>query len=251
MSRSKGQWGRSEILNSVAISGCTSIFDASCDSDRLDCLQPVSLCLQPPWHLLGLLVHDLRRALLGILDDCKLLIRSLFERQHDTAADGMSTSILICKQTWSYILLKMGLWRLIRLVYKLGWNIYSELQGPIEAEERGRGIEITTPPRGGVKWALPMSPDITPKRPAGKINRGHDETNESQEVIQTSYGHAGALGLIMEDGDDDDPFLVRSQPRQTRTRVGSRPTAGDGSRRRSLGAQVDRLKRRAQSEPLY
>ncbi|KAG7566966.1 hypothetical protein FFLO_01225 [Filobasidium floriforme] len=153
--------------------------------------------------------------------------------------------------TWSYILLKTGLWRLMRLVYKLGWDIYSELQGPIEGEEQGRGIEITTPPRGGVKWALPMSPDITPKRPAGKINRDHDETDESQEVTQTTHGYVGALGLIMEDDEDNDPFLVRSQPRQTRTRVGSRPTAGDGSRKRSLGAQVDRMKRRAQSEPLY
>lgn len=137
----------------------------------------------------------------------------------------------------------------MRLVYKLVWDICSELQEPLGEEEEGRGIEITTPPRGGVKWALPMSPDITPKRPAGKIDRDHDETDERQEMIQTSHGHAGALGLIMED--DDDPFLVRSQPRQTRTRVGSRPTAGDGSRRRSLGAQVDRMKRRAQSEPLY
>jgi hypothetical protein len=246
LSRSKGQWGRSEILNSVAISGCTSIFDDSCDPNRLDRLQPVSLYLQPPWHLLGLLVHYLRRALLGVLDNCKLLIR---ERQYDTAADGISMSISMCKQTWSYILLKTGLWRLMRLVYKLVWDICSELQEPLGAEEEGRGIGITTPPRGGVKWALPMSPDITPKRPAGKINRDHDETDERQEVIQTSHGYLGALGLIMED--DDDPFLVRSQPRQTRTRVGSRPTAGDGSRRRSLGAQVDRLKRRAQSEPLY
>jgi hypothetical protein len=138
----------------------------------------------------------------------------------------------------------------MRLVYSLSRDIYSELQGPVEEEEEGRGVKITTSPRGGVRWALPMSPDITPKRPARKINRDHDRNDERPDMEETPDGHAGALGLIMEQ--DDDPFLVRPRPRQTDTRVElPRPMVGEGNRRRSLGAQVDRMKRRAQSEPLY
>lgn len=153
----------------------------------------------------------------------------------------------MCSQTWSYLLLKTGLWRLARTLYILVRDISQELQGPVK-EEEARRIEFATPTKG-VKWALPMTPDSTPKRTAGRIyHHDHDRLDEgAPSWIPNTGTQPGALGLILEE-EEEDSFYLRPRQADVRARAG-RPNAA-GGRKRSLGAQVDRMKRRAQSEPL-
>ena len=132
----------------------------------------------------------------------------------------------------------------MRLVYKLARIIYSEVQEPAQ-EEEGVIVPPVTPRKGGVKWALPISPEATPKRSPGRVYP-YEQTDRALEQRIEPFGrHPGALGLIWEENEEDD--LTFGQP----YRADPRRRQGKSERKRSLGSQVDRMKRRAQSEPLY
>ena len=131
----------------------------------------------------------------------------------------------------------------MRLIYNLARIIYSEVQEPAQ-EEEGVIVPPVTPRKGGVKWALPISPDTTPRRSPGRVHPHEQFDRDLEHRTETFRRHPGALGLIWEGNEEDDLTFRRPY------RADPRRRQGKSERKRSLGSQVDRMKRRAQSEPL-
>jgi hypothetical protein len=139
-----------------------------------------------------------------------------------------------------------------RVVYKVFRDMYEQVQEGSSGMEDARHLEKMAGGRsdGGRKdrlWELPLTPESTPRKNAGRNRNGHARREGEATwrglgpVIQTN----GALGLMLEDEED-----VFGPTRLSGRSV--RAGGGGGARGKgSLASKVDRMKRRAQSEPLF
>ena len=144
------------------------------------------------------------------------------------------------------------MWRMMRVVYKVFRDIYEQGQEVSSGLEDGdrKNREGACAMGSGRKrrlWELPLTPESTPRKnvsTTGKVYARREEEGTWRGFVPTSQT-SGALGLIFEDGDD---VFGSTRFGQRTGRAGGGGAAG---KKVSLAAKVDRMKRRAQSEPLF
>lgn len=142
----------------------------------------------------------------------------------------------------------------MRIVYKVFGDMYEQvLEGPPGMDDGGYHEKMVKGRSDGGRkqrlWELPLTPESTPRKNASKGRHHGHAGREEEEGVWRGVGPvvqaSGGLGLVFED--EEDVF----GPTRLGERLGRAGGGGRGGRKGSLAAKVDRMKRRAQSEPLF